>query len=481
MKKFNILLLLIIGVCSLFSQEAEEVAEAETEAENPTRSLRDTRRDILEFGIETEVLEVLEVLMDEKDFSYNPSLLSLIQTENSSKILVPVFQLFAESSYEEGRPIAEQQLQLYIDDERVEDKVLMAALTYLAILKNPESTPLFYDMLEEENDKITAYTLSQLGKFGAHERSNELEDLFNDNEEEENEIASNIILAWGDMAYQPAVDILLDIVEDDYAEKVHREYAAVSLGKIGDLRGLEPVRNLFNESEDATVRSYALSGLTYFNDPQVDDILIQALRRDSFWRIRVTAAEGLAERGLSEAVELLDYKLRRDPEVQVKEAAAAALAQLGGSDASEYLKSFLLDDKQPESIRLKVLKAMLKEEIPGTVEALIEIMEVEWEKKDPQGKFMEYLCRESSLVDWNALSPAFARMLEHHNPYVQIYGVRGISRIKDSSLYDAIVNLDKEGVNGLVRREAVEELEALGIEIPDQNDEEESSEIEDEE
>jgi len=467
MKNLNIFLLILVGVYSLFAQELEE----EAEKENPGPSLRETRRDILEFGIESEVLEVLDVLKNQRDYSYNPSLLALIQTENSSKILEPVFHLFAESNYEEGRPFAEHQLQLYIDDDTVDDKVLISALTYLAKLQNPDSVSLFYDVIQEEDDRITAYALSQLGKFGANERSIELEDLFNDNEEEENEIATNIILAWGDMAYQPAVDILLDIVSDEYAEKVHREYAAVSLGKIGDLRGLEPVRELFNQSEDATVRSYALSGLTYFDDPQVDDILIQALRRDSFWRIRVTAAEGLAERGLREAVDLLDYKLRRDPEVQVKEAAAAALAELGGAEASQYLKTFLLDEKQPESIRLKVLKSMLKEEIPGTVEALIEIMEKEWDKKDTQGKFMEYLCRESSLVDWNALSPAFARMLEHHNPYVQIYGVRGISRIKDTSLYDAVINLDKEGVNGLVRREAVEELEALGIKTTSEDDE----------
>jgi len=462
--KFIVLLTLFISSFILFAQDADSVKEEENQdpiieeeadsEEDPVISLKESRIDTLRFGIESEVIDVLQSIFSEKAQGYNDVLTDLIESEKNPKILQLVYQIFTDAQYDGAIDSAMEQLQRYVDDERVDDKSLMAAMTYLGDINAQQAQDLFYDSLQEENESITSYALTQIGKLGPYSRSEELLDLFNEYEDESNDVASNVILAWGELKYSNAVDILIELVEDEYAEKTHRQYAAEALGKIGDPEGLEPVNQLYLSSNDSMTRTYALMGLIKFDDPTVDNILMQALRRDSYWRIRVAAAEGLGERNITEAVPLLEYKMKHDPEDQVKKAAVQALSELATSEAVTILNDFLLDDKKSQALRLEVLKVMLEKEIQGTADSLLAIMEEEWDKEDSQGKFMEYCCREASLVNWSALKPAFSRMLAHDNHYVQIYGIRGIRRISADDLYDDIAELDKEGVNGLVRREA---------------------------
>lgn len=439
------------------SENSEEVGQQVDDAaeEVPTRSRYEIRRETILYGIESEVLEVLNDISSERDDSYNQDLLDLIQYERKEALLEKVFQIFIDTEFLDGGDLAMEILQDALDDQEISNKVTMAVMTYLAELEIEESIDLFYDFLNDGDDAIVSYSLSQIGKFGEHERSSELLDLFNDEEEEGNDIALNVIIAWGKMQYLPAVDILIELVEDEYAEKSHREYAAVALGEIGDPQGIDPVISLYESSDDATLRGFALSGLTKFDDPRIDEILIQALRRDSYWRIRVAAAQGLGERNNSNAVELLEYKLRRDPEDHVKRAAAQALGEISSTESNLALLDYL-GGENSEALRLEVLKVLMNNQIDGTLEAFISIMDQDWDKEDTQGKFLEYCCREAALIEWNALGPAYLRMLSHSNHLVQIYGIRGIARNDLTQYYDQVRQLDREGVNGLVRREAVE-------------------------
>jgi len=51
--------------------------------------------------------------------------------------------------------------------------------------------------------------------------------------------------------------------------------------------------------------------LKYFPSKDVEELLIQGLK-DSFWKVRVNAAESLGELVSKEAVEILDFLLKRN-------------------------------------------------------------------------------------------------------------------------------------------------------------------------
>ncbi|MDC7223055.1 MAG: HEAT repeat domain-containing protein [Spirochaetales bacterium] len=425
-------------------------------AEENLQSIRDERREVLLYGIEAEVKEVVGLIRQENDDSYNEELLMILgETENPS-LAAELYAILAE--FEEGgaEELALADLSPILEDYRYQEKRALAAITYLGDMKSQDSVDLLYDLAKKDEPGLTGRVIYNLGKIGDSSRADELLDLYDEYQgDDSNDIAMNIITAWGEMKYAPAFDTLLDIIEDSSASHTEREYAAVALGKLGDLEALDPLINLYNdEGDNSMIRAFAVSGLMYFEDPRVEDLLLQALKRDSYWKIRVTACEGLARMGSEEAIDILDFKLRRDSEKNVKKAAAKALGEYGNGPAGDILVDYFKKESNSAELRLEVFKVLLDKKIDGTVPAFEEVMELHWDKKDTQLEFLKRCCQQASVAEWDALSGTYRRMLAHVDNYIQIYGIRGIRVNGISALYGEVKDLDQDGVNGLVRREA---------------------------
>ncbi len=424
--------------------------------EEEVRSIRDDRKEILLYGIESEVTEVIGQITREKDDSYNEELMSILGETENPNLSESIYGLL--SSFEDSRAeeMAINELEAVLDDYRYQEKRILAAITYLGDIKSEKAVDVLYDLAKKDEPGLTGRVILNLGKIGDSSRAGELEDLYETYQgDSSNDISMNIISAWGDMAFGPALDTLLEIIEDSSASNTEREYAAVALGKLGDPVALEPLITLYNdEGGDSMVRAFAISGLMYFEDDSVEDLLLQALKRDSYWKIRVTACEGLARMKSEKAVEILDFKLRRDSENNVRKAAARALGEYGGGPAGEILIDYFQNESNSAEIRLEVLKVLLNKKIDRTVNALEEVMALHWDKKDAQLEFMKRCCQEASVTEWSDLSRLFRRMLSHGDNYIQIYGIRGIRLNGLDSLYGDVKNLDRDEVNGLVRREA---------------------------
>jgi HEAT repeat protein len=420
------------------------------------QSIRDERKEVLLYGIESEVKEVIGLIRDEKDDSYDEELIMILgETENAS-LAAEIYSILSDFEDAAAEELALADLSPILEDFRFQEKRALAAITYLGDIKSEKAVDLLYDLAKKDEPGLTGRVVLNLGKLGNSSRADELLELYDDYQgDSSTDIAMNIITAWGDMKYAPAMNTLLDIIDDSSASNSEREYAAVALGKLGDPEALEPLINLYNdEGDDSMIRAFAVSGLMYFEDPQVEDLLLQALKRDSYWKIRVTACEGLAKMGSVDAIDILDFKLRRDTENNVKKAAAKALGEYGNGPAGEILLDYFKKESNSAELRLVVLKVLLDKKITGTVPAFDEIMKLHWDKKDTQLEFLKRCCQQASVTEWTELSSVYTKMLIHVDNYIQIYGIRGI-RLNDlSGLYGSVRSMDRDGVNGLVRREA---------------------------
>ena len=420
------------------------------------RSLRDDRKEVLLYGIESEVTEVIGQISQEKDDSYNEELMLILGETENPALSESIYALLAGFEDDRAEEMALAELQAVLEDYRYQEKRILAAITYLGDIKSEKAVDLFYDLAKKDESGLTGRVVFNLGKIGDASRADELLDLYDEYQgDSSNDIAMNIISAWGDMKYEASLNTLLDIIEDSSASNTEREYAAVSLGKLGNPEALDPLISLYNdEGDDSMVRAFAISGMMYFDDERVEDLLLQALKRDSYWKIRVTACEGLARMKSKEAVEILDFKLRRDSEMNVKKAAARALGEYGNGAAGDILIDYFEKESNSAELRLEVLKVLLDKRINHTVQSLEEVMALHWDKKDTQLEFLKRCCQQASVTEWNALSGLYRRMLAHGDNYIQIYGIRGIRLNGLVTLYPDVNNLDRDGVNGLVRREA---------------------------
>jgi HEAT repeat protein len=432
------------------------VGDKPEEKKEDLKSIRDDRKEVLQYGIESEVIEVIDLIKREKDDSFNKELVAILKETSNAALAQNIYGLLADFEDSIAEETALADLTPILDDYSYQEKRSLAAITYLGEIKSNKAVDLLYDLAKKDEPGLTGRVIYNLGKIGDSSRAEELLDLYDEYQgDDSNDIAMNILFAWGEMGYQSSFDTLIDIIEDTSASNTEREYAAVALGKLGDINGLEPLINLYNdEGNNSVIRSFAVSGLMYFNDSRVEDLLLQALKRDSYWRIRVTACEGLAKMKSKKAAEILDFKMRRDTEVNVKKAAAKALGEIGGGDSKKYLLDYFINESSGFEMRLAVLNSLLENKISGTTEALKTVFETHWEKKDTQLEFLKRCCQALSTTSWQELSPLYRLMLTHNDNYIQIYGIRGIKINDMDMLYQEVKNLDRDGVNGLVRREA---------------------------
>jgi len=447
MKKLILLSLILFAAFPLFTDDSEE-----TEKEEIT-SVKEDRTRTLRYGIDDEVVEVISAIQNEKDDSYNDILLEILNSTGNSKIKLQILTFFESLEDDSAKSYVINTLKMATEDYDVDEKVLTASISYSGTMKLQDSAEYLYLLSEYKNKNISAIAIRNLGKTGntafAEKFLERLQD--EDFEDDEEELRESSILLMGELQYSPSVLTLIDIVQDDGYSSVARRYACDSLGKIGDELAIPVLKELLNDP-DSILRSYVLTSLAYFENEEIEGILIQGLR-DSFWRIRVAAAKALSERKSESAVEILIYKAEKDPEVNVKNAAMEALAVIGGRKATTFLSEYYENNRNSDALRSSAVTALLRESPEKAVDAMKTVFEEEWEKDNSW--LLNYTCKELSTTESPALAWFFEKMLDHKNFIINIYGVRGIRLNGIASLYSRVREIaEDESRHRSLRKEA---------------------------
>ncbi len=443
--------------------DADKAAEAEKKAEEEKEKLESLikeKRETLLYGIDTEVLDLLSTIKSEKDMTFNEDLAGVLDASSNAEIQRGIIEFFNEMEVDLAEEHTLQMLTDHLDDYDFSNRLLLAAVSYLGTIKSEEAGDLFYNLLTDNSSSLAVAALRGIGRLEDSSRVEEILDLVNEYEgdSEYDEFLAAAMTVLGELGYQESQILLEDILQDEDAPSAQRQNAAVAIGLLGNEEGLTLLRDMYNSSQDSLLRSYILLGITKYEDPSVETILINALR-DSFWRIRVAAAQGLGEREAGEAVDILQYKVRKDPIRHVRYASLEALGQIGGSDADDFILEMFEGERVAFDIRQKALDMMMEHRISGSIDALEEVLRPKWSADNDSelGPF----CKTLSTTEWDRLRPFYAEMLAHKDFVIRIYGIRGVRLNKISGLKDALKAMDneKEAVN--VRREAQAALESF--------------------
>jgi HEAT repeat protein len=259
------------------------------------------------------------------------------------------------------------------------------------------------------------------------------------------------------MRSEKSIDILIEILEDVDEEKSWRWTACEALGKIGSTDALAVIEQTMQD-KDTYLRAYAVKALAGFDTAEVEDELIQSLK-DSFWRVRVSAAEALGERKSKNAVNILIYKAKKDPENNVKVAAVKALGQIADADSMEFLRELFKKSTTVQSLRTVAAEIIIREDLKASLDTINVVLSEEWEKEN--SAVLSYTCKFLSKTEYSELEQIFERMLNHKDLAIKIYGIRGIQLNGFTAQKERLESLTKEGVNNAVRKAALGALEQL--------------------
>jgi HEAT repeat protein len=166
----------------------------------------------------------------------------------------------------------------------------VAAATMLDHLLDPRSVDAFIDAMAQPAVRdIAAGTLKKLGAIRERidDTFNALRDVEGASEREEARMATVInLLGIG----RPSVEILIEYLEDD--DWLVREAAADLLGKIADVRAVEPLMKRMAVDQDTGVKELAIKALGLIGDARPTQLYLEAI---PIRPLRVYAMEALAK------------------------------------------------------------------------------------------------------------------------------------------------------------------------------------------
>lgn len=166
----------------------------------------------------------------------------------------------------------------------------VAAAEMLDQLLDPRSVDAFIDAMAQPAVRdIAAGTLKKLGAIRERidDSFNALRDVEGASEREEARMATVIqLLGIG----RPSVEILIEYLEDD--DWLVREAAADLLGKIGDVRAVEPLMTRLATDQDTGVKELAIKALGLIGDARPTQLYLEAI---PIRPLRVYAMEALAK------------------------------------------------------------------------------------------------------------------------------------------------------------------------------------------
>ncbi len=450
----------LLNSTSLFSEESKSGDKKKDEQKTQLEEWKET----LLYGIDSDVLSVLDKIKETKERSLDKLLLKTLRETTNTDIRKALIEIFANE-----RNIDAYQAILKIlknHDEELDDTVL-AALDYIKRtakeiksdkkIKTGELEDTLKDIIDYGNSAIASSAVRALGMVGGKSLTDYLLKKLDDAEVAES-IKNSVVLALGDLKSEKAVDRLIKIVKDQDANRVLRMYACEALGKIGDKKVVPAIRKIFRE-KDALLKAYAASSLAMFAiNKETLRILMDGLK-DSNWRVRVQSAKALAKARSPDTIPILRYKVLNDPVKQVKVESLKALGAIQDKKARKIVIDVFKNRKISYMIRGEALRILANEGLDKNLGIIKEVLN----ECNPryEAKFIQTIARVLSRTKSKKDKKILEELLDSKDPVVRIYAIRGIALNGFKDLKYRLEEISNDDPVSSVKREARTALDKL--------------------
>ncbi|MBN2351166.1 MAG: HEAT repeat domain-containing protein [Spirochaetales bacterium] len=407
----------------------------------------------IEYGIDTQIIDIVKRIKASGETSLDGKLAAVLARSVNPDLRKEILGLFTAQKYEGAEAVAYAILTNY---ENEESDVLRAVVAYLAEIKSKRSLPLMLKLADADDNVLAYSAIAAVGRMGDQSMAETLLKKLGDPETKPDR-KPTIITALGDMKAAAAAPELLKILGNRNEERVWRMYAAEALGKIGDASAVPVLKKALAEN-DPLLKSYVAAALGRFDLARVLDPLIECLK-DSNWKVRVAACQGLARPGAGKAVDILIYKVKNDPEIPVQSEAMKALAAIGGAESVAFLRSYLLNTGKPIAMRQLVFTTLLEKDLNADTTAAIEkALRSDWTAKNG---FVEWAAQTLSRTASIHMKKALVLLLDHPSSAVRVYAVRGVVFNHFKDLRGKLQEMQRRETAGQAAEELKDALEQL--------------------
>jgi len=343
-------------------QDARKNGDEKPEEEKQELDEIEKARQALQYGLESEILEVVNKV-DKKDFETLQGDFNRLFTETKSPaVREGLFGLY--QKYEDAQ-LTEAAVAVLEDYEAQQRTLIKAALSYLAAVK-PELTPALNEALQniltQNTAEYGAETVSVLGEIGSDETASFLAGYFDsltiDDAKQELILKQTIMAALEKLHSEDTRDFLLERAQDENENVYVRSSAIAGLAQMGN-PDIVPLLAAFFEQPEPQLREAAIRGAASFDTDETRQVILQGFK-DSYYKVRLEALKTVQETAMREAAPYVLYRAKYDPTDVVRFAAVETLAVLNTAEGNIWLAETFRDSKKGEKLRVTILSAVLK-------------------------------------------------------------------------------------------------------------------------
>ena len=314
---------------------------------------REKNADIIQFGLEDEVLELLKKMTEKKDVRFVDEVYGLFQDTKNPSIKVQILEYF--KTIED--PCLEDFAIMTLNDPYDEtSSIVNACFAYVQAVKTQAAIPAVEYLLENREEYFNG-AVEALGKIGGGEEALYLTDYFN-NEDLTLAQKQTLVRVLGQLKAVETYDALVEIAEDENENTFVRMYASQAIGEMQKEEAIDVLNGLYAD-KDPNLRSFVIKGLSNFTTEEAKKTIIQAIK-DSHVKVRLEAIDAVKKQNMAEAMDFLIYRAKNDPEANVKTACYSAIASLNTQAGNDYLISQITDKKTGDATKIKIAKPLLE-------------------------------------------------------------------------------------------------------------------------
>ncbi|MGI9256911.1 MAG: HEAT repeat domain-containing protein [Salinispira sp.] len=449
----------IIGVFLIILSISVGAENIDTEGEDQTTDQTTDQtaewKKTLQFGIEQNVLSTIDSMIEEKSDILTEEVSALFGSRRDS-LRIKVMDFFEAFESDDLIPLVIDELQFYQDGTSPQFTArLIEHLSERRHSINEDLWDLFQEMLQEEGNLVKSTIIAYLGDSQYQPAAVILEELYT---KADQSLQENILRSLGKIQDENSRSLIFDLIQDENIDRSLRIAAVYAAGSYADAAALEQIIRLVS-AQDIFLRTAAVSALSEFSSPDVQELYLEALR-DEQWRIRLNVLKSIEKDPFPQSFPALEYMAKNDPETVIRQQALQSISALNIDEGWEFLRTILTDTMFAESYRRSAAILLIQNDFAASSDIIEDIMMNEWDKKD--SRLLDAICKELSITELSAAAGLYEKMLRHSNFVIQIYGVRGIGRNRIFALRQNLEAIaDRKNINSSLKRNIEEALKQL--------------------
>lgn len=433
-------------------------ADTTREGDAQTESQHQRWRQILRYGIESEIQETLAILNRDRISEFAVEVRPLFDGNFSDALRVAMVRYFSRI---EDYTVTPQVVALLQDIRNHTETLSLAGLFYLRNAPpqslSPDTVDLVRALVKAKSPAVGRAAIDVIAAHGDASDVVLIQDVIADPSSAD-DVRGGAIAAIGELMITDAISNVHQILEDEQEPSYLRQYAATAIGALSQPDSVDILIQL-SLHKDSRLRAAIIAALSAYDTERVTDILRDALR-DTNDQVRLAAVRAFQSRAIDLAtLSALQYKAVRDPYGEVQIESIVTLVKEARGRGARYVRQTIGDRTVTIAIRSEMIAQLVVHDYPASRQDVAALIRLEVGRAVRTNLFLQVVARRLSIVDAPHAGELYALLLDSTDTDTVLYAMQGINLNNITGLMERIQELSLGHENVVVRRRALLILE----------------------